>query len=574
MKKIMKFVFIGLVCAVIIALAGAMVFMLTFDIKRYKPDIIAAAQKAAGRQVAFDDIVLKVSLARGIQLRLSGLSVAEDPSFGATPFFTAERIDLGISPVDLIMKKQVRVLNAAVKTPQVIIVRLFDGRFNVQSLAQKPAQEQKGQKKQSFPPASSVPAIPAVFINDLLLEKMSIRYIDRSESSAIDLTCRDIRFAVRNFSFGKEFNFDMRASLFSQEPDFSIRGKARYIPEKQTIEITNAAIGSDLSLVSAQELKNSVSALKEASLPEQLKGAVKINLESLTAGPAGLVSLKASGELTEGMVKFKELAVPLGSIRSKFNMTESLLTFNDTACSLGKGMIVLSGEIKDYLNTQQFQLKASAAGIDLAECLDQSSYSIKTQGLLSGSVEGNGKGFDPKSLPAALTAAGNLEMKEGRLVDFNVLKMVFEKIPVVSNLAGILETNLPEEYREKFRQKDTVITSLKLAGTMAGGSITIQPAAAEAEGFSFEGTGTAGLDKNFSLNGSFVILQDMSSRIIDSVPEMKFLQDESQQIRFPLQIAGKDGAVSFMPDVRGIGVNAIKNKAAEELQKVFDKVFK
>jgi hypothetical protein len=173
-----------------------------------------------------------------------------------------------------------------------------------------------------------------------------------------------------------------------------------------------------------------------------------------------------------------------------------------------------------------------------------------------------------------MNAAGNLEIKEGRLVDMNVFKMVLDKLAFIPDLSGILEAKLPEQYKEKLRQKDTVITSLKLNASLSNGSINIQTIAMEAEGFLFEGTGTVGFDQSYSLNGSFVILQDMASRMVESVSELKLLQDETQQIRFPLKVSGKGRSVSFTPDVQGLGVTVIKNKASEELQKIFDKVFK
>jgi hypothetical protein len=241
---------------------------------------------------------------------------------------------------------------------------------------------------------------------------------------------------------------------------------------------------------------------------------------------------------------------------------------------VGTGTLAVSGQVKDYLKNRDFQFKTKFDKLDLSQCLDQSAYSVKVRGLVSGTVEGGATGGETQSSPPALKAAGNIEVKEGRLVDMNVLKMVLDKIPVISNLTSLLEAGLPAEFREKLVQKDTAVPSLKLSASLADGTITIQPVSLEADGFSFKGEGSIGADRQYSLKGSFVIEPEMASRMAESVSEIKFLMDETLRIRFPLKVTGKGGSVSFAPDVQGIGVSAIKNTVTNELQKVFDKVFK
>ncbi|MDD2703510.1 MAG: AsmA-like C-terminal region-containing protein, partial [Candidatus Omnitrophica bacterium] len=423
-------------------------------------------------------------------------------------------------------------------------------------------------------PVSVSSFVPALLVNSFILDGMKIRYVDQSVEPVIELECRDIRFAVRDFSPDRPFRISMRASFTGSSPNVTFEGTGTVNTSRGSFLLKDSKLNIDLSLLSIEELRRSIPQLKEISLPGQLKGKIKINVEQLSAGPSGLVSLKADGALTEGSVTVKELSVPLDSIQSKFSLTETAFVFADTTFSLGKGAIAFSGEVRDYLKTQAFKFKTKLDGIDLAQCLDQSSYSVKVQGLVSGVIQGDGKGFDPNVLPATMNAAGNLEIKEGRLVDMNVFKMVLDKLAFIPDLSGILEANLPGQYKEKLKQKDTMITSLKLNASLSNGSINIQPIAMEAEGFLFEGTGTVGLDQNYYLNGSFVILQDMASRMVESVSELKLLQDETQQIRFPLKVSGKGKSVSFIPDVQGLGVTVIKNKASEELQKIFDKVFK
>jgi len=138
---------------------------------------------------------------------------------------------------------------------------------------------------------------------------------------------------------------------------------------------------------------------------------------------------------------------------------------------------------------------------------------------------------------------------------------------------AVLEAGLPERFKETIRRKDTVVTAFKADIGISNGPIQIQSLNMAADGFIFQGTGTVGFDQSYSFAGSFIIPQDLSSRMVGAVPEMEFLLDETKQIHFPLKVSGKGASVSFRPDVKQIGVTAIKHKGRQELEKVLDKVF-
>ncbi|MBL8014445.1 MAG: AsmA family protein, partial [Candidatus Omnitrophica bacterium] len=65
MKSFLKFLKISalvFLILILLVLVGGFIFLKTFDIKKYKTQIIEAADKALGRHLEFNDIELKVSL--------------------------------------------------------------------------------------------------------------------------------------------------------------------------------------------------------------------------------------------------------------------------------------------------------------------------------------------------------------------------------------------------------------------------------------------------------------------------------------------------------------------------------
>ena len=64
--KILKIILFSFVVLIFLAVIGLFVFLKTFDVQKFKPQIVKSASDALGRQVDFSGIALKVSLRDGI----------------------------------------------------------------------------------------------------------------------------------------------------------------------------------------------------------------------------------------------------------------------------------------------------------------------------------------------------------------------------------------------------------------------------------------------------------------------------------------------------------------------------
>ncbi|MFZ2937291.1 MAG: AsmA family protein [Candidatus Omnitrophota bacterium] len=577
MKKIIKIIFVSLFLFFVIVSIGIFIFLKTFDVNRFKPQIIAAGQNALGRSIDFTKIDLKLSLKNGIQLRITDILVGEHPDFGTDNFVTAKEVNLSVSIKDLILKRQIRVLGVECKSPKLKIIRLKDGRINVQAFGavgqdKQQAAETPLEKSSSKTAQPVTVALPAVFINSINIDNARLTYIDYFIDSNLSLVFDRITLKAENFSLTDPFLITLHASFASDSQNIFAQGKGQVNTNKPSFLLKDIKATADISTLSMDALRRFIPQLEGVPLPEIKSGALSVSIDLFEAGPQGLIALKGQGALAKGSLLMKELAVPIDSIEAKFTMSESDVALSNASFSLGKGKAQLSGNISDYLLKQNYSLKAMLNNLDLNECIDQSAYPVKVKGLVFGDVEINGQGFDPNTMLLSLSGNGSLEIKEGQLTDINVFKMVLDKLLFVPNLAAVLEAGLPERFKENLRKKDTVITSFKTMIGISNASVVIQSMNMEAETFRFQGNGMVGFDRSYSFGGSFMIPQDLSSRMVAAVPEMEYLLDEAKQIRFPLKVSGKGASVSFMPDVKQIGVTAIKHKGRQELEKVLDKV--
>lgn len=591
MKRIFKIIVIGLLSLFVISAIGLFIFIKTFDLNRFKPQIIAAGQTALGRSIDFTKVELKLSLKNGIQLRLADIAVGEHPDFGKDDFLTAKEANLAVSIKDFILKRQIRVLGIDCKSPKINIIRRRDGKINVQTFgAAEQDKQQAAETPMKKPPAETAQrlwlkeakprpygqpvamALPAVFINHISIDNAQLAYIDYFLDPKLSLVFDRITLKAENFSLSDSFPITLQASFASDSRNIFAQGKGQVNIDKPSFLLKDVKAKADLSALSMDALRHLIPQLEGIPLPEIKSGTLSVSIDLFEAGQQGLIALNGQGALTKGSLKMKELAVPIEPIEASLTMSESVVALSKASFNLGKGKAELSGNISDYLLKQDYSLKVALKDIDLNECVNQSAYPIKIKGLIFGDLELKGEGFNPNTALSKLTGNGWLEIKEGQLTDINVLKMVLDKLSFVPNLATVLEAGLPERFKESLRKKGTIVTSFKTTIGISNSSVAIQSMNMDAETFSFQGNGRVGFDQIYSFDGSFTIPRDLSSRMTAAVPEMEYLLDEAKQIRFPLKISGKGASVSFMPDIKQIGVSAIKQKGRQELEKVLDKV--
>ena len=126
-------------------------------IASYKDRIIAVAERRTGRTVAFDRIA--VNFRGGIVVRIRGLSLAEDPAFGAGHFLRAPdvRLNLRLHP----LKRRISITRVRLGRPVVRIMRDARGVYNFSSLGSRMAATRRSSPSWSFPAVSAALAAPA-----------------------------------------------------------------------------------------------------------------------------------------------------------------------------------------------------------------------------------------------------------------------------------------------------------------------------------------------------------------------------------------------------------------------------
>src|SRR5919198_52576 len=98
-----KWIIVGVVCLILIVLAGLAIVNLNGLINRNKDYLLAQAKEALGRDVGVGDI--GVTLWGGIGVRLKQFSLADDPSFSNEAFVRAADLQVNLQFLPLLKKE-------------------------------------------------------------------------------------------------------------------------------------------------------------------------------------------------------------------------------------------------------------------------------------------------------------------------------------------------------------------------------------------------------------------------------------------------------------------------------------
>jgi AsmA protein len=129
MKKSVK---IGVAAAIALPILAAAAIRLFVDANTFRPMIESRLTAALSRKVTLGALSLSVMTG---SLVANDLTIAEDPKFGQTPFFTAKRFRIGVQMKPLIFNRQLIVRSFEVDAPQIYLIRGEDGTWNFSTLS-------------------------------------------------------------------------------------------------------------------------------------------------------------------------------------------------------------------------------------------------------------------------------------------------------------------------------------------------------------------------------------------------------------------------------------------------------
>jgi AsmA protein len=301
------------------------------DLGAYKGRYLPLVEQALQRKVDVGEIRLRIVPAPAI--RLSKLSVLDDPSFSKEPFFTAQSVSLRLR-LGPLLKGKFQVEEFIVEKPAVHLVKKPDGTFNFADLAKKKQEVAKKEKKEAAPGPKEAARLSQLVPALLRVEDGSVTLQTEGQKP---LQLGGIDVSLKDFSATHPFPYRVALKAPGLKP-ISLEGALRYQETPSTLTLKD-------SRLKAEDVEFGVS-----GAVADLTGAPKVNLtlandnfdikpiaQLLAAAAIAPKELEASGPVGLRVA----LAGPSNNLLSQIQVRLKRLKVNDSRAFKG----TVAGEI-------------------------------------------------------------------------------------------------------------------------------------------------------------------------------------------------------------------------------------
>ncbi len=566
--KILKIFLIVIAVLIPVLIIAAVIFVMTFDINRYKTQIVNQASTALGRKVDFKSAKLDISLKQGLSLKFINLGVADDPAFGKEDFLAVKEASLAIDIMGFIFSKKVNISGILIDSPRITLIREKNGSFNIGSLAESGKKDAAAVKAAAV---SSPIALPALLISSIRVTRGTVVYIDRMATPALSLEIGQIGVEANKVSLNAAFPFVAEAAVLSDQKNIRMEARVGVDIKNNVVTVSGLKAEVELERIMLEKIPVYFPMAKDISLPTSIKGQVQFLFEDFTISGKGLSAFSAQASLENGYLQFKDLASPIQDLTLSAKITQNDIFLNKISAILGQGKLEGSGKLEDYLSTQKYSLQASAENLTPQDIIIRDKSGVEAEGVISVRLKLDGSMFSPEAIKTNLSGEAQVSVISPRLKNINILRTVLDKVTVIPGLSEKIKASLPELFRQRLTQKDTIFSNIKLPVTIANGGLLLKEIVLKADEFLFEGWGEVGFDSSFFLEGAFIIPPELSQAMVAAVSQLQYLLSTGNQIYIPLRVSGNAGKLEFNVDAAYIANKLLVEQGKQQLLKVLDK---
>ncbi len=415
MKKVL-IVVAALVVLVVVLLAIVPHFL---DLNSYRGQIQSKLQDALGRPVDFKD--LSASLLPP-SVKVSNVSIGEDPRFGPGPFATVQQIDVSVKLFPL-LRKDVQIESLTLDRPQIQVVRNKQGEWNYASLgkSQTPSQPAETQAKSQQPPVQQQPAESAApksqsqfSLAHLTINDGKVGYLDQQANT--HAVYDNIDAKLNDFAPGKTFDLDAAVRVGGKSDQrIEVNGNAGPIPEGNnaalmpfdgTITLTNVPI-AEMQMVAQSAALQGVNGVASGKLTAK--------------NEKGVMAANGTLKLDHANVRGVDVGYPITlDVKAHDDTNSGILQIENGTLKLGSTPVSLNGSVNTKPTPAQLDMNMAAQNVSIAEVVRlASSFGVglapgtTAAGQLTANIHAQGA-VDRPALNGNITGT-NLQLTSGQM---------------------------------------------------------------------------------------------------------------------------------------------------------------
>ncbi|MGH7848017.1 MAG: AsmA family protein [Candidatus Binatia bacterium] len=211
---------IGIVLIIVFALSALILFNLNKIIAYNKDYFLAQAGQTLGRKLSAERV--RIRLWNGIELRIEGFTMSDDPAFSPETFLRAAELQVNLKFLPL-LKRELRIERLTLHDPEIAIIRDEKGVFNFSTIRVADEREYESVQRRLEEPTliSAIARSPLALVSLLQINEGKLRFADKKDH--VDLPLNHVNFNCKEFMPGQPFLVELSAALLTDRPNLKLQ---------------------------------------------------------------------------------------------------------------------------------------------------------------------------------------------------------------------------------------------------------------------------------------------------------------------------------------------------------------
>jgi hypothetical protein len=397
------------------------------------------------------------------------------------------------------------------------------------------------------------------------IKNAAIYYEDFSVQPPLKASILNLDVSVNDFSQTQPFSIKAKGGLLSPVQNISVDAKIMLPSGSDPGFAENVTVSTDLSSLNWKEMSVVIPALASSGLEGLPKGRVRLIADKISFDPNALDKQSANLRWEDGWIKHRSTQSAIENIDLSLTLSGPDLTVDSFSSTFAKGIIKATARSQHFRTQPLTAVRWSSQDLAIDELTPKAldSRAPKLGGRLSLDFEGQAAGVAWPQISQTLSGQGQVALKDGVLLNYNVLREVIQKISIIPGAEDAIKNRLPGIYQAKLNESGTILKPLTIPFTMQNGQLFFSQLALDTDFLAIRGSGQAGLDKTISAKCVVLLDRDLSAAIAASVPQTQLLMNSNSNLEIPVQIQGQFPQIMILPDTDYIGSKLLATKATE-----------
>ena len=567
MRKPIKYALLGLGALVVLVIAAAAVFALTFDPNKYKGQIEAAVKEKTGRTLKLAGN-LEVAFWPSLGAKVAGVTLSERQP--ERQFLSLDSAHASVALIPL-LRGEVIVDRVRLSGLKAQIIKGKDGRFNFQDLmepqAGKPAAKAEGKK-----PAAEGGAPVKFDVAGLSVERAALVYQDLATGQEISIS--DLKLDTGRIAENAQGKLDFSATARRKAPplevkvalngnyalkpeavalDFSgrldesnLKGKAVLARAEKTphqFDVDIDKLNLDRYLASSEKKKPEAAAKKEEPAKPAKEADAPVDL-------SGLKGLNAKGRLAIGALQVQGLK--LANLKTELNAADGRAQVGPHSANLYEGSLAGTATLDG--NANRVGLKETLSNVAVGPLLRDVAQQDRLEGRGNVALDVTAAGKTVNAMKSALAGSAKLNLRDGAIKGVDIGALLQKARSALGNQTEAADSKQKTDFSE-----------MSASFAIKNGVAHNEDLEVKAPLFRIGGAGDIDIGKssiNYVAKASVVATtKGQGGRELDQLAGLTV----------PVKLTGPLDAMKYEVDYKAVAGDLAKSKVGERAKEAIDK---